>query len=462
MDENTSIALTVDVEPDERTFDPSTRPRWIGFETLLPEMRRLRKRLAKATGVAVHFTWLFRIDQQIQRTYGSPDWPFVQYRSEVDELCAAGDEIGVHTHAWRWDDGASDWIADHGNPEWVGRCIDESLATFRNAFGRPARVFRFGDRFLSNEVIAQLDRAGVHCDLTLEPGCQPSAQIRASERATGSLPDFTAAPRIPYRPSPQDFLQPGLALRRRLWLMPTTTGILPNPLTGSDAPAVLSRLLGPPCSIMRQVFEGYLSSAPLPLVVSVARSDVLLDAFNSEQFREFCDYLADRARNGSFVFETPIEAIKRYRRMLATHRYGRRELARRALATRFPERASEAPRAAIHTATAKSAVVESNDANSLARELQAERGFNRALTAAVQRLRVRLAAIEGSRLWKWGRRWRRLRSLLGRLFSGQGSGLFRHLLGAATREGRRRLRRAAKVACRKTYLWLEDEPVDID
>src|SRR5262249_59394441 len=124
-----------------------------------------------------------------------------RYRRLLDALRAAGDEIGVHAHAWRWDDDAGQWLADHGNPRWVDHCIRSSLRVYRDAFGRATRVFRFGDRFLSNRIIALLDREGVACDLTLEPGHRSVKTLRASDRTTGVVPDYSAAPRRPYRPS---------------------------------------------------------------------------------------------------------------------------------------------------------------------------------------------------------------------------------------------------------------------
>ena len=196
---------------------------WIGFETLVPVMQRFREQLAKASGAAVHFSWLLRLDRQVEKTYGRPDWPLVEYRRELEELQAAGDEIGIHTHAWQWDDEAGDWVADHGNPEWVGKCLEESLATFRGATGRPARIFTHGDHFLSNDVVRRLDRAGIECDLTLEPGQGPLPQMRSGERATGSLPDLFSAPRVPYRPSRRNFMRPGIWRQRRMWMAPVTT-----------------------------------------------------------------------------------------------------------------------------------------------------------------------------------------------------------------------------------------------
>ena len=458
MTNRTSIALTIDVEPDERRYDPASRPRWIGFETLLAEVPHFRAQLAKATGAPVHFTWLVRLDQQIKRTYGRPDWPLEQYRREIEELRSAGDEIGVHTHSWKWDEAGGDWVAEHGDPEWVGRCVDESLATYRRATGRPARAFIHGDHFLSNDVIRRLDRAGVVCDMTLEPGQVAMAQMLARERATGSLPDFARVPRVPYRPSWTNFKKPGVWRRRRLWMAPITTGILANPLTGSLEPQCQALLLGAPFPVVRQVFEGYLATCPLPMVVTKGRTDVLLDEFNGEQFRQFLTYLAEHPRRREWIFETSVEAIHRYGSTLQERGYGRRSAASFALSTLFAEpiaRNAPAPVAVEPPLDAAPACEQ------LLRDLAIERSFSRTLAEVAQKLREQLTAIEGSRLWRWRRRWRQLRALLGSATSGPTGSLLKRFLSLATHAGRRRLRHIAKLIFKKAYLLLEDEPVEI-
>jgi GT2 family glycosyltransferase len=458
MTNRTSIALTIDVEPDERRYDPASRPRWIGFETLLAEIPHFRAQLAKASGAPVHFTWLLRLDQQIKRTYGRPDWPLEQYRREIGELRNAGDEIGVHTHSWRWDEVGGDWVAEHGDPAWVGRCVDESLATYRQATGRPARAFIHGDHFLSNDVIRRLDRAGVVCDMTLVPGQGAMTQMLARERATGSLPDFGCVPRVPYRPSSTDFKQPGVMRRRRLWMAPVTSGILANPLTGSLDPHCQALLLGAPFSVVRQVFEGYLATCPLPMVVTTGRTDVLLDDFNGEQFRQFLTYLAEHPRRREWIFETSVEAVQRYASTLKERGYGRRRAAQFALSTRFAEPIAR-------NAPAPVAVEPQVDAapgcEQLLRNLAVERSFSRTLAEVAQKLREQLTAIEGSRLWRWRRRWQQLRALLGSAMSGPTGSLLKRFLSLATKAGRRRLRHIAKLIFKKAYLLLEDEPVEI-
>jgi hypothetical protein len=53
----TPVVLCVDVEPDERTFDPDRpAPAWLGFERAVERLPRLRERLGQLTGAPVAST----------------------------------------------------------------------------------------------------------------------------------------------------------------------------------------------------------------------------------------------------------------------------------------------------------------------------------------------------------------------------------------------------------------------
>lgn len=124
------ILFCIDIEPDERKLQPNTCLDWVGFEKSFEFFQKLWPRLAIATGAPVHFSWFLRMDPQIAHTYGSPDWAVTRYRHLINELEASGDELGLHSHAWRWEEHANDWIADFGNPEWIDHCIRSAFDAF--------------------------------------------------------------------------------------------------------------------------------------------------------------------------------------------------------------------------------------------------------------------------------------------------------------------------------------------
>jgi len=220
------ILILSDCEPDPRELPPNDRQPWVGFERYFDFMAEQRARLAAESGRDVRFNWFWRMDPQIERAYGSLDWGVATYARQVAEMQRHGDGIGLHTHAWRWDEAAQGWIVDHGNAPWVESCVRRSFAAFRAAFGRDCEIFRFGDGWFDAALIPLLEELGARIDLTLEPDMAAIAGVLPHERATGRIPDRRGIPLTPYRPSRTDFRRRDDSGRTRLWLLPASTGTL--------------------------------------------------------------------------------------------------------------------------------------------------------------------------------------------------------------------------------------------
>src|SRR5437868_5280222 len=109
---------------------------WDGFERLAEFLNGCRVDLERFTGAAVNFSWFMRMDPQIERTHGSAAWVARRYPEAILKLEGAGDEIGLHTHAWRWDESAARWVIDHGDQSWIDHCLRVSFEAYRIAFGR--------------------------------------------------------------------------------------------------------------------------------------------------------------------------------------------------------------------------------------------------------------------------------------------------------------------------------------
>lgn len=215
------VLICIDVEPEQRAIDPQRRIDWRGVtETLDFFEQQARPLLASATGAAAHFSWFLRMDPQITQTYGTPAWVVTRYGARLGALEAAGDELGLHQHLWRWDEAGQHWLTDFANNEWAEQCTREGLRAYQESLGQPCRSIRFGDRWLNNSIFDLLEEAGVQYDLSAEPGLQPEA---LPEAFTGSMPDYTDVPAQPYRPARQNFLKPD-GEARPLWMIPVSTG----------------------------------------------------------------------------------------------------------------------------------------------------------------------------------------------------------------------------------------------
>lgn len=163
------IIVSVDVEPGARRVDRRDPGPWLEFEEFLERIPALRERLSRLTAAPVVFTWCLRMDPQVAETWGSPAWPAEAYRDAFAGLESVGDELGLHTHLWRWSHETDEWVTDN-DPEWGRRCVTMALRTFEEAFGRSCPVHRGGDRDLSAEMLACLEDGGVKVDLSVEPG----------------------------------------------------------------------------------------------------------------------------------------------------------------------------------------------------------------------------------------------------------------------------------------------------
>lgn len=215
------VALCIDVEPDERLMEDGEVP-WVGFEHCLERADGTRAELERISGAPAAFTWTIRSDPQIEETRGSAGWAFETYADSWRKFTDAGDEIGLHSHAWRRDEHG--WFGDHGDSVWVEHSIALGLEAYEAHFGRPPSTYRGGDRFLSAALIAQLERAGVALDLTVEPRTPGVERLVESERSTGAIPDFSDAPEDPWWAQPGELLAPGTARPGALTMAPLTAG----------------------------------------------------------------------------------------------------------------------------------------------------------------------------------------------------------------------------------------------
>lgn len=227
------VVLAIDVEPEPGGGTWRDRQPWRGFERWLEIVPPLRDRLEALTQAPVHFAWYVRCDPQIADVYGDAAWAADRYAPGFDALRAAGDELAIHPHAWRWDDRAAHWLHDHANPAWVEQVLESGFDRFEAAFGTPARAHRFGSRFLTAAMVRWLAARGVRVDTTPEPGWRAMRTLDPQSASTGIVPDQRQVPLEPYRPDPDDPFQPAAVdsspAELGLWMLPHSA-LDPQPL----------------------------------------------------------------------------------------------------------------------------------------------------------------------------------------------------------------------------------------
>lgn len=298
----TPVIFCVDVEPDPRVFDRKARPQYAGFERLVEWIPRLRERLSNASGEPAMFTWFLRMDPQVRDTWGSPLWLADRYGAELAELMQHGDDVGLHTHLWRWDSQAQTWIADHEDPTWAEHCVGMGLDAFKTAFGRVCAAHRGGDHFLSSVMLSVLDRYRVTVDLTVEPGQPPLGPDHYSgEIARGSLPDYRGVPARPYRSSSARFPHPDAVAPVDPLLIPLLS-----------APSIRPPFRRGPLTVFESSnrfklrLAAELRRSPPPVIALAVRSDVALSERNRDGLSSRLEHLAQQGR---MVFTTVVRGL---------------------------------------------------------------------------------------------------------------------------------------------------------
>ncbi len=298
------VIFAVDLEPDQREVD-NQNPSWNGaaeFFKKLPELREKVSAIAGSNNPFV-FTWLIRADPQIERTNGDTAYAFRHFAEELRAAVAAGDELGLHVHPWRWADSQGRWMQDHGNDEWINHCIQVSCDTYRNHFGKAPVTHSSGDRFMSNAVVRKLSELGVKVDLSLEllPG---AIRLVDHELDTGCIPDTTNVPNRAYRPSAEDFRQPDPSRRDGVVLMPQ-----------SAHPGGHLSAWAPPAIFERALELTLMNPAELTHLALAARTDIALSP-SWEILTTNIETLARYAKEGVLQFATAERAWERAQKWL--------------------------------------------------------------------------------------------------------------------------------------------------
>jgi hypothetical protein len=260
------VVLCLDAEPDDRLVDRGVPQPWRGFEATLERIPALRTRLEEASGAPVAFTWFLRMDPQIAETYGAASWAATHYAGTFASLSDAGDEVGSHTHTWRWDDAAANWVVDH-DPDWTRHCVSVTLDAFEAGFGRRCAVHRGGDYYLDQAMLTELADRGVAVDMTVEARGAPRRSGDAGGRA-GPSPDYRKISLRPYRSTPKRFPDPVAGSASDPLFVPIVGGSVEGrwrrALLLSEHPSVFAvRLLA---ELLR---------APPPVLAFVLRTDAL-------------------------------------------------------------------------------------------------------------------------------------------------------------------------------------------
>jgi peptidoglycan/xylan/chitin deacetylase (PgdA/CDA1 family) len=255
------------------------------------------------------------MDPQVQLLCGSAGWVIERYDAQIETLRSAGDEIGLHTHAWRRV--GTEWISDYGDQGWVNECVRVSFNAYQSAFGSACRSFRFGDHWMNDETFSLAENFGACHNLTVEPGLRPIAVALPGETSTGRFPDYAKVPREPYRPARENFRKSGETRgENNSWVIPVTTVLLPRWPTapfyrrivwraryGRRSYYPLSLALEP--NHFKQSISDVVEGENARHLCLVVRSDAVLDQLWAGHVRSNLEFLLSKAADGTYNSRHP-------------------------------------------------------------------------------------------------------------------------------------------------------------
>ncbi|MFQ5723829.1 MAG: hypothetical protein ACE5G6_05000 [Terriglobia bacterium] len=207
------IHLCIDIEPAKKRFggsgfDTRETSYWGFREVLFPFVAAFRERFQADLGRPLRFNWFVRADPQIGEIYGQPTWALETFRAELEQLAAAGDEIGLHMHSWRWDNRRQAWYEEVKDSAWLEGCLATGLEAFHQARGSTPFAYHAGFEYLNNLLVRLLEQAGVKLAVAPMPGLRSRGlHVEGSGRAF--FFDWRRAPRHPYFPWRSDYQRPG-------------------------------------------------------------------------------------------------------------------------------------------------------------------------------------------------------------------------------------------------------------
>ena len=312
------IVLCIDAEPDARIVE-STAPPWRGLPLTFERLERERTRLERVSDRPVHLNWFVRMDPQVAAVHGSASWAVEQHRALFSRAVRAGDAVGLHTHSWRWDPALTAWVSDFSDPAWIDECLDLSFTAFEQAMGRRCTVFRFGDRWMDDRTMGQLEARGVEVDLTLEPGFDAVSFYGSGEIARGVLPDYRPVPTVPFVPALRDYRLAGAPGERRLRELPITTAtVQPNRahrlysrwVSGKPVSSRSTALLSLSSSVFTRVIDEALRR-PRPHLVLTLRTGAAAVPRHAARIEANLAILRTRPEASRFAWVTPEEALAR-------------------------------------------------------------------------------------------------------------------------------------------------------
>jgi hypothetical protein len=205
------VHLLISIEPIKKVYGgrgmDTREPSPWKVEEVLPWLRAARRRFEAEFGQPLHYGFYIRADTQIEEMYGDPAWALKTFRSELEELAASGDTVGLHMHTWRWHEQEKRWYTEAWDEPWLENCFRKGFESFRAALGAPVFAFNPGE-YMDNVLFRLLCQEGVKVVIAPVPG-ERFEGVTDDGSGLGFFFDWRRTPGHPYYPSRHDYQSPG-------------------------------------------------------------------------------------------------------------------------------------------------------------------------------------------------------------------------------------------------------------
>jgi hypothetical protein len=239
------IVVGCDVDPDRSALlagASNTDLTWRGATEGIPAAKALLRGLTDSAGREPTFTWFLRADDQVRQVHGAYAWFVEAHEPLLRSLRQSGDELGWHPHFWRHDAATDGWFQEIDDVDW-------QLDMLRRAHGALAphlpdglHSARMGWGYHNDRTCGTLEQLGIAVDASALPGFRTVPGPRRIERV--NLFDWRDSPRVPYRPSEEDYRRPARAGERSRQLLEIPGFVARSRLWGAAAGLQLLRKTG--------------------------------------------------------------------------------------------------------------------------------------------------------------------------------------------------------------------------
>jgi len=200
------IVIGCDTDPDRQSIIddlPGDRLSWRGMTEGIPETKSAVAHITDSDGKSPVFTWLFRVDEQIKILYGAYNWVLENYKTFIEDLESAGDEIGWHPHFYKPDDEHRIWYQELEDVIWQCAMLESGFKSFNEIFpGRPESV-RMGWIYHNNETMKKLNELGIKIDFSAVPRLR--TDFKNKLKFPYNIYDWYSTGSDIYRPSKADY-----------------------------------------------------------------------------------------------------------------------------------------------------------------------------------------------------------------------------------------------------------------